>query len=334
MKTHLKFLAGVSALAAIASATAQDNTTKPVGFRTETIKGGGVFNLVSNELTEPVSAAGTLSAVGANSATDENADFTTSLAGENKTWVLQVTSGAASGTITEVTVTDATNVGTGDDLAAAGVAAGDSYEIRAAKTLSDIFGADNSAGLQAGSAVGNSDVIWIPDGQGGFVRYFFKQGGLGANGWTQVGGSAGQAGNAAVVFADAFFIQRRAAEDLDIVLVGHVPTQGINLALIPGFNFVSRVAVVGQTINTSGLADSLQKGPAVGSADVIWNPDGAGGYTRYFIKEGGLGANGPTQVGGAAGQAGDAALASGIIIQRRGAAANAALALPDFFAQL
>lgn len=333
MKTHLKFLAGVTALTAIGAATAQDNVTKPVGFRTETLK-AGVFNLISNELTEAVSAAGTLTAVAGAVVTDDNADFSTTLAGD-ETWVLQITEGDVAGLISEVASVDsATSLTLADDAGAAGVAAGNAYEIRAAKTLSDIFGAANEVGLATGATDANSDVVWVPDGAGGFTRYFFKTGGLGAGGWSQIGGAPGAAGNTPIVYTDAFFVQRKAGTDIDLVLVGHVPTRAVTLALIQGFNFVSRVAVVGQTINTSGLADSMQSGPTDANADVLWNADGAGGYLRYFIKQGGLGANGPTQVGGAPGAAGDTPLSSGVIIQRKGEATNADLKLPDFFADL
>ena len=155
MKTHLKLIAGV-ALAAISSASAQENTTKPVGFRTETIK-AGVFNLISVDLTEAISAAGTSTGVSATGLTDDAADFATTLAAEGKTWVVQITSGAAAGTVIEATVNGANGLDS-PDFAAAGVAAGDSYEVRAAKTLADIFGPANEAGLTKAS----SDAASLP----------------------------------------------------------------------------------------------------------------------------------------------------------------------------
>ena len=327
MKTHLKLIAGV-ALAAISSASAQENTTKPVGFRTEKIK-AGVFNLISAELTEAVSAAGTSTAVSATGLTDDAADFATTLAG-TETWVVQITSGAASGTVIEAVV-DGANGLTSPDFAAAGVAAGDTYEVRAAKTLSDIFGPANEAGLTAGTTE-TADIIWVPNGDGTFTRYYQKLGGLGGNGWRSLSSPTVDEANAPIVYSDAFFVQSRGA-DIDIVIVGHVQTRPATVGLIQGFNFVSRIAPVGQTLATTGLLPTLAGG-AVVDADLVWVPDGAGGYTRYYSKIGGLGGDGWRSLSSPVTDASSTPLTSGIIIQRKGAATNATVGVPAFYADL
>lgn len=331
MKTHLKLIAGV-ALAAISSASAQENTTKPVGFRTETIK-AGVFNLMSADLTEAVSAAGTSTAIAGGVISDDAADFTTTLAGENKTWVVQVTSGALDGVMTEVTVTSGTQLTSADDLAAAGFEAGDTYEVRAAKTLTDLFGAANEAGLTTGSG-DTADIIWVPNGDGTFTRYYYKVGGLGGDGWRSLSSPVTDESNAPIVATDAFFIQSRAAADKDLVIVGHVQTRPATVALISGFNFISRVAPVGQTLATTGLLPSLNGGAAA-DADLVWVPDGAGGYTRYYSKIGGLGGDGWRSLSSPVADASDTPItASGIIVQRKGDAANATVGVPAFYADL
>ena len=327
MKTHLKLIAGV-ALAAISSASAQENTTKPVGFRTETIK-AGVFNLISAELTEAVSAAGTATGVSATGLTDDAADFTTTLAG-TETWVVQITSGAANGTVIEVTAAGTTL--TSPDFAAAGVAAGDSYEVRASKTLADIFGPANEAGLTAGTA-DTADIIWVPNGDGTFTRYYQKLGGLGGNGWRSLASPTKDESGAPIVYSDAFFIQSRSATDKNLVIVGHVQTRAATVGLIQGFNFVSRIAPVGQTLATTGLLPTLLGG-ASANADLVWIPDGAGGYTRYYSKIGGLGGDGWRSLSAPAADASGTPLASGVIIQRKGAATNAKVGVPAFYANL
>lgn len=329
MKTHLKLIAGV-ALAAVSSATAQE-TTKPVGFRTETIK-AGVFNLMSADLAEAISAAGTTTGVSATGIADDAADFSTTLAGD-KTWVVQVTSGAQAGLVTEVVSVDsATGLTLADDLAAAGVAAGDSYEIRAAKTLADIFGPANEAGLTAGTA-DTADVIWSPNGDGTFTRYYYKVGGLGGNGWRSLASPVTDQSKAPIVSTDAFFVQSRAAADKDLVIVGHVQTRGATVPLIKGFNFISRIAPVGQTLATSALIDSVQGGTA-DTADLVWIPDGNGGYTRYYSKVGGLGGNGWRSLASPVTDQGGAALASGVIVERRGDPTMAKVGVPAFYGNL
>ncbi|MEZ5325550.1 MAG: hypothetical protein R3F19_10850 [Verrucomicrobiales bacterium] len=329
MKTHLKLIAGV-ALAAISSASAQENTTKPVGFRTETIK-AGVFNLISADLTEAISAAGTSTGVSATGLTDDAADFATTLAAEGKTWVVQITSGAAAGTVIEATVNGANGLNS-PDFAAAGVAAGDSYEVRAAKTLADIFGAANEAGLTKGSGE-VADIVWVPNGDGTFTRYYYKEGGLGGTGWRSLASPTIDESNAPIVYSDAFFIQSRGAADLNLVIVGHVQTRPATVGLNQGFNFVSRVVPVGQTLGTTGLLPTLLGGAAA-DADLVWLPDGAGGYTRYYSKIGGLGGDGWRSLSSPAADASGTAVPSGVIIQRKGAATNVSIGVPDFYANL
>ncbi|MGK0185931.1 MAG: hypothetical protein ACI9R3_001714 [Verrucomicrobiales bacterium] len=330
MKTHLKLIAGV-ALAAISSASAQENTTKPVGFRTETIK-AGVFNLMSADLTEAVSAAGTSTGVAAGAITDDAADFTTTLADADKTYVVQITSGALDGVMTEVAVTSGTQLTSADDLAAGGFEAGDTYEVRAAKTLADLFGAANEAGLTSGSSDA-ADVIWVPNGDGTFTRYYYKVGGLGGDGWRSLANPVTSESGAPIVSSDAFFVQSRAAADKDLVIVGHVQTRAATVALIPGFNFISRIAPVGQTLGTTGLLPTL-KGGSAADADLVWVPDGAGGYTRYYSKIGGLGGDGWRSLSSPVADASGTALSSGVIVQRKGEAANATVGVPEFYANL
>ena len=334
MKIHLKLIAGIAALGSVATVStvsAQQAFTKPVGYRTETIT-AGVFNLISSELGNAVAAAGELTAVAGAKATDDNADFTTSLPTDaGQTYVMQITGGNQAGLVSEVaSVDDANNVTAADDLGAAGVAAGATYEIRRAKTLSDLFGAANEAGLTSG-AEGTADIIWLPDGAGGFVRYYYSQSFLGA-GWRAVGDAVTDQKNVPIVYTDAFFIQSRAAANKDIVLVGHVPTAPATVPLLKGFNFSSRIVPVGQTLATAALEGQVLGG-AEGTADIIWVADGQGGYARYYFSESFLG-NGWRAVGDAVTDQKDKALSSGIIIQRRGDPKNVTIGVPAFYADL
>jgi hypothetical protein len=63
MKIPSRILTGAALFAAVLSPSfAQTATTKPVGYRTETIK-TGVFNLLSPNLDNPVGAAGTIDVI-------------------------------------------------------------------------------------------------------------------------------------------------------------------------------------------------------------------------------------------------------------------------------
>ena len=89
-----------------------------------------------------------------------------------------------------------------------------------------------------------------------------------------------------VPFTAGIFIQRRQAEDLDIVFVGHVRTEATSFSIGSGFNFLNRVLPVGVALDDSGIENFIKKGNT-GSGDLIWSPDGNGGYNQYYYTDGG-----------------------------------------------
>jgi len=64
----------------------------------------------------------------------------------------------------------------------------------AAQTLNDLFGAENEAGLKAGSSLEDASVIWIPGRDRTFARYYYQNSFLG-KGWRSGSDSLGDAGN-------------------------------------------------------------------------------------------------------------------------------------------
>ena len=66
---------------------------------------------------------------------------------------------------------------TPDDLSAT-VTAGVSYTIRPISTIASVFGETNSGGLTGGPSAATSDVIFVPDGAGGFNEFFFFNGNI------------------------------------------------------------------------------------------------------------------------------------------------------------
>ena len=155
----------------------------------------------------------------------------------------------------------------------------------------------------------------------------------GAAGWKNASG--GDAGDPAIVYADALFIQSRAATDSDLVLTGAVKVSETTLALSEGFNFVSTTYPVGSTLDNSGLETGLTQATNIASADVVWLSDGNGGYVKYFYSPGGGLGGGTVGWKDASGSAAvDVPLTSGIIIQRRGAATNTELTPPASYGNL
>jgi hypothetical protein len=327
MKPHMKLLSTAAlAAAAITPCLAQTTaTTKPVGYRTETLT-AGVFNLMSPNLDNKIGAAGALDVVAGMTLTDNDVDFVAAFAATDKL-ILTITSGANAGTVQDVTAFAQHTLTTAQDIS--GLApVGTQYEVRKVQTVADLFGAANEAGLLAGTSA-TADVIWIPDGAGGYAQVFRSAGGLPGVGWRTVGGGAADAAQTAIPFTDSFFVQRRGATNLDVVFVGNVRTQAVKTVAESGiFAPVSRLIPVGVSLTDSQLQNDIAQGTSA-TADLIWNPDGAGGYAQYFWSTGGLPGVGWRQVGGGATDRGATLLQSGYLIQRKAAgAATVTLRIP------
>jgi len=316
-------------LAALAPVGAQDTATSPiVGYVTETLT-AGQFNLIGLTLHEPAIMTGTLDVVGASAVTDTGAGFG-SLLTAGRTYILEITDATSphNGTIQEITAWSGDSLTTVQNFNTLGITVGTSYKLRAAKTIGDIFGATNSAGLLAGTA-NNADLILVPDGAGGFYRYFYSSGGFTGIGWRLVGGGAVSRENDPLVYTDAFFIQRRGLTNLNLVLTGEVKSARTSFAVSGSFEYVSSVYPAGVTLGNSGLEDSLLKGTA-NTADLILMPKPDGSYDRYFYSNGGFTGTGWRLVGGGGVSQSAVALKSGLIINRRQAAFNATITPPSY----
>jgi hypothetical protein len=327
MKIPSRIVTGAALFAAVLSPSFAQTTatTKPVGYRTETLKGGGIFNLLSPNLDNAVGAAGTIDVIATTTLTDNEANFAAAFtAGEPLT--LKIVDGANAGIITDVTAFTATTLTTADDISSL-IAAGVKYEVRKTPTVASLFGATNSANL-LGGASGAADIIWIPAGAGTYTQVFYSTGGLPGVGWRRVGGGATNAANDPISIVDGIFIQRRGATDLSVVFTGHVQTTATKTGVTPGFNPLSRVIPVDLKLVDSGLQNELAQGTS-GTADLIWNPVGDGTYAQLYYSNGGLAGVGWRQVGSGNADRAETALKSGFLVQRKSASGtNVTLRIP------
>lgn len=326
MKTKLSLLGIIASLGAVATVSAQTTAvTKPVGYHTETVL-ANKFTLLGINVGNGVQAAGVFDA---DSATDNDVDYTTLLTADTP-YTVQNT---ATGEHASVTAWDATTLTLDPDIA---ISTDDGYEIREDATVNSIFGVDNAAGLGAGDS-STADILWIPNADGSWTRIFqaTAQPPFRTAGWrgTATGGTV-DVGGTVIPFNVGIFVQSRQEDNLDVVFVGHVRTKAVTHSLNAGkFNFVNRVLPVGIALADSGLetAPSWQAGDSA-TADMIWLPDGAGGYDRIyyataqppFRTEGWRG----TATGGTADQGGKE-LTAGYAIQKRGAAGSVTVAIPS-----
>jgi hypothetical protein len=326
MKIPSRILTGAALFAAVLSPSFAQQTanTKPVGYRTELVK-AGVFNLLSPNLDNPVGAAGTIDVIAGTTLTDNEANFTAAFtAGDPIT--LKIVEGTNAGVIQDVVSFTATTITTAQDIANL-LAVGNRYQLRKTPTIASTFGAANEAGLLAGTAT-NADVIWLPDGAAGYNRYFRSTSLTQGQGWRRVGGGTTESAQVPISIADAMFLERRGTTDLSIVFTGHVQTSATKTGVVTGFNPVSRVIPVGVTLAESLLDTELTKGTAT-SADLIWNPDGNGGYDRYYSSTSAVAGIGWRRVGTNQVDQASVQLKSGYLIERKGAATNVTLRLPS-----
>ena len=347
MKTKtLKVAAAMGLTALLAgSAAAQESASKPVGYETLPINGG--FNYLGLRLHEAPVASGTVTAVDADSVTDSNADFS-ALTG---TYVLEIAN--ATGTVQEVTsFNDATDIPTADLSAV--VAVDDAYLLRPIANLASVFGAANESGLDAGGGnpVG-ADVVWIPT-ESGFDKYYYDNFGpaFGGATWAKID----PAGGVSTVVADASAINLfytdgiivvGGGDDNSLVVTGSVKLTSTDLALVPGFNYLSSISPAGGSLgsmfgaaNEAGL--DAGGGNPVG-ADTIWVPT-VGGFDKYYYDNFGPAFGGATwakidPAGGVSTVVADSTTvsfddSSSILIVNAGDAQAATAGVPSFYSTL
>ena len=337
MKTKFTLFSLAAAMAATTSLQAQSSAvTKPVGYHTEDLFEG--FNVIGVNVGNAVAAAGDFDA---DSAQDDDVDFTALLTAGGLYTVQNTTTG-------DLAAVDSWTATTLETTPTLGVTSGDSYEIRADQTIGGLFGDANESALLEGNE-GTADVIWIPDGTGLYTRIYWNNVTSDdlfnplSPGWRSIGGGNTEAKDTVVPFHYAVFLQRRSADALSLVFVGHVRgstnaetggAMSTNVPLFQGFNVVNRVVPVGITAADAGVSDMLTEGDE-STSDVLWNPAGNGLYTRIYnnnVTSDDLFnplSPGLRTIGGGNTPADDEVLESGFLVQRRAAAGTVAVDVPS-----
>ncbi|MEJ6778875.1 MAG: hypothetical protein QNK86_05310, partial [Akkermansiaceae bacterium] len=262
--------------------------TMPSGFVTHTLK-AGQFNLIGLTLHSPITVSGAFETVSGTTLTDTSVDFTTALTA-GKTYILEITENTVDpslvGTIQEITSWTATMLTTPQDLDADGLAGetavgandGAKYQLRAATTISDVFGATNTAGLEGGTASALADNIYLPNSSGGFDIYYYSTGGFVGIGWRKVGSGSTDFSAQPLVFVDGLYVFRRGAVDLSLVNTGSVKVSDTTVAVTGQFTFVGGIFPVGSTLDSSKIKDSVTGGTASSAADNIMVQNSTGGF--------------------------------------------------------
>ena len=298
--------------------------SKPSGYVTQALVQG--FNPIGFTLQLPPITGGSLTTVSAGSVSDSTKNFSTLLT-VGALYTLEITTGSltTNGLVAEVGVWSGAQLTTPDNLLAAGVAVGATYQIRKVASLEEIFGTAGSV-LSKSNAIGNADVVWVPNGNGTYTRFHQRSDGTWRNATTGVF----PANTAPLVFLDGVFIEKKTAGTVSLVTTGTVKTTPTITSMSNGFNFFATVYPVGSTLQNLGLENDLARANAVGNADVVWVPDGLGGYIRYHLRSDGTWRNATTGVFPAP----TVAITTSLFIERKGSAATISLTPPSIYSGL
>ena len=341
MKTTL-----YSILAAVACGMAFGQTayTTPVGYETIALPSGVEYSLTSLRLHNTAIASGILTAVASGKVTDSQVNFTTLLTA-GRTYVLEIKTGPGAGIIQEIAAWGTVSGNTVNDLvttsnlSALGVVATNTYALRLAPTLEEIFAGPT---VLNGFTGATADNVWIPNGLGGYVKYFRSS--LTTpilNPWKNVAGGANTP-NVPIIYQDGILIQKRAASPTSSIVVSGEVKKGSTVspllagtAIAPSYNLLGTAFPAGSTLQNCGIKDTLLRGFTGATADNVWVPNGAGGYTKYFVSSLTTPILNPWKnVAGGANVVVDIPLTPGIIIERKTSAANVTLTPPPSYSTL
>ena len=288
MKTIIP-LTALAAFAATAPIHAQSPVfSKPSGYVTTSLLQG--FNLIGLNLQTPSLASGKFETVTATTLTDT--DVTDYAPTSGRTYVLEITSGTIQGSIFEVPAASiAANVITittvpATDLVALGLTTNDTYNLRIAPTLEEIFTTVpvlQGGILHAAATSGAADNVWLPNGNGGYIQYYLRSGATPA--FREVVSNT-VSPNIPVIYSDGLFVQKKTATAASLTITGNVKTVGTNSVITQGFNPVNLVAPVGLNLFNAGLEDDLKVGANSGVADIVWVQQPNLSYKQYFRRSG------------------------------------------------
>ena len=341
----MKTLLPLTALAAlVASGTTHAQTpafSKPSGYVTKTLAQG--TNLVGISLQTPSLASGKFEAITSTTLTDNQVTYAPI---SGRTYILEITSGSQTGSIFEVpaanitgsTITITTVPAT--NLITIGLTVNDTYNLRIAPTLVDVFSLTtlaNGGVLHAALNIANSDIVYVPISPGVFDRYFLRSSG----GFQRITGSttfvAVDGATVPLVYADGVLVQKKTSAAASITFTGEVKLVGTNGVLTQGFNLVNVVAPAGLTLRTANFITSpptLASSLNVANSDIIWLQKANLTFDRYYYHSSGNWRNADTNSNLSA--LSDPEISGAIYIQKKSTTALAPLkiAVPSSFSNL
>jgi len=297
--TSILSIAAIVLAGTIASSSAQNATTDPVGFVTTNITASSdgvnfATTFVSPALFQTSSVNGTLTgnltSVTSSTVTASSAGWVASELSTAQAYVM-LKSGNATGVLLRVSANTADTLtvdALGADLLSLGVAAGDAFQLIEGDTVLTMFGTPSN-GVVGGNATlyssSKTDRVVIRDVSGNLRTLYYN---TDSNKWMRPGSASDQGSIPISPYAGVYY-SRIATTPLSIVTTGSVPTQSIKL-LVPatGSAFFARVFPTEGTLsglgfqNLSGWTNTSQSGITTSNVDRVVTVDVSGTIRSFY----------------------------------------------------
>ncbi len=160
---------------------------------------------------------------------------------------------------------------------------GDEFIVYQLETIGSIFGVENTAGLRSGSLVSSSDVIYVDNGAGALVGYFYRSS---SSNWVLLSNpaSADQSGVVIPVGRGIMVARKSGGNPVSLRFTGDTMIGKETIDVVnSSFNCVNNFFTVSTTLAASGLRNFIQGGSLSSSADIVYL-ESAGVLTGYFYR--------------------------------------------------
>ncbi|MGJ8695297.1 MAG: hypothetical protein ACSHYF_03205 [Verrucomicrobiaceae bacterium] len=259
-------------------------TSKPVGF--ETISYGAGFTAIGLRYHEAVVSGGVTTSSTASSISVAGVDFS-ALLDSQKEYVLEIET--AEGAIQVVNSWSGSTIVTPSDVSGLITAGTTTYSLRPVSTLASVFGATSAEVTLAkgGGGSGGTDQVWISDGAGGYLKYYFDEyapPNYNVQAWVEIGSGIVDPATVNLVYADGFLINSQAGGGT-IPVGGSLKLMPTELRLLNGYTFVSSMVPGLATLETAfpDGGNLMGGGGQPNGAHQIWIPNGAASYEKYYF---------------------------------------------------
>lgn len=280
-------------------------TSDPAGFTKLTITGAASatstnYSHLGMGFTNPVSTKGEVTSFGVQTITDSGAIWNDNqFNGGNGQFYIEIVSGSHAGLMSDIIATSASaqTLTTADDLSTY-LVGGELFKIRKHRSIGDVFGVNNSAGLHGGASASTADEVQVfnPVTQT-YLRFYYQTSGTGGIGWRSSTDPATDASGTTLYLDQGVVVCRKIAGSLSLVLTGAVKIGPTVVPIGANLNLVANMYPAGTlTLASSGLYNA---DPALGlvGASSVTDADEVEIYSGttieiYYYKTGGAGGTG------------------------------------------